>query len=171
MACARKFAVNGRAGGCNWRTIWSAVMGLAIASGVGAQDSTFSTTFGTAILCLDDLAPGHFYNTLRLRQPPYKIEDGAYWFKSTEQLFGAPLTDVFISDGSSRYDFVGAVSSLSPVELAAVVSVAAPAGGSFKRLNRTERYSIFVSRTGSEIAYHGKKGKIYCRRDRILLSN
>lgn len=157
-----------QAGRC-CRKAWCGIVGLAIATCAWSQDSTFSTTFGTAILCLDDLVPGYFYNTMRQR--PYKIEDGAYWFKTSEQLFGAPLTDIFISDGSSRYDFVGAVSSLSPSELAAVVSAAAPAGGSFKRLSRTDRYSIFVSPTGSEIAYHGKKGKIFCRRDRIGPTN
>lgn len=108
---------------------------------------------------------------MRQRQRPYKTEDGAYWFKTAEQLFGAPLTEVFISDGSSRYAFVGAVSSLPPAELAAVISAAAPAGGSFKKLSRTDRYSVLVSSTGSEIAYHGKKGKIFCRRDQIGLAN
>lgn len=141
------------------------LIGLAIASCTWAQGSNFSTTFGTAILCLDDLAPGYFYNVMRQR--PYKTEHGAYWFKTTEQLFGAPLTEIFISDGSSRHDFVGAVSSLTPDELATVISAAAPAGGGFKRLSRADRYSVYVSRTGSEIVYHGRKGKIFCRRDRI----
>ena len=157
--------------GCCCRKVWCGIISLAIATCAWSQDSTFSTTFGSAILCLDDLAPGYFYNTMRQRQRPYKTEHGAYWFKTSELLFGAPLTEVFISDGSSQYVFVGAVSSLSPAELAAVVSAAAPAGGGFKRLSRTDRYSIFVSPAGSEIAYHGKKGKIFCRRDRTQLSN
>jgi hypothetical protein len=167
----KNFAVNGKTGWWCWRKAWCSIIGLAMATCVWSQGSPLPTTFGTAILCLDDLAPGYFYNTMRQYQRPYKIENGAYWFKSSGELFGAPLTEVFISDGSSRYDFVGAVSSLSPVELAEVVSANAPVGGGFTRLSRTERYSIFVSRIGSEIAYQGKKGKIFCRRDRIRLTN
>lgn len=157
--------------GCCCRKAWRGIIGLAIATSAWSQDSTFSTTLGTAILCLDDLAPGYFYNAMRQRQRPDKTEHGAYWFKTTEQLFGAPLTEVFISDGSSRHVFVGAVSSLSPAELAAAISAAAPAGGGFKRLSRTDRYPVFVSPSGSEIAYHGKKGKIFCRRDQIEPAN
>lgn len=147
----------------------AAIVGLLMAT--CAWPSTFSTTFGTAILCLDDLEPGYFYNYLRQRQRPYKIEQGAYWFKTSEELFGAPLSEVFVSDGSSRHAFVGAVSTLSPSELAAVVSAAAPAGGGFNRISRTDRYSIYVSPAGSEIAYQGKKGKIFCRRDQIRSAN
>ncbi|HJV92511.1 MAG TPA: hypothetical protein VJ572_03495, partial [Azonexus sp.] len=73
---------------------WCGIFSLAIAIGAWSQDSTFSTSFGTAVLCLDDLAPGYFYDTMRQHQRPYKTDDGAYWFKTTEQLFGAPLTEV-----------------------------------------------------------------------------
>ena len=145
----------------------TAIFALLVSTCAWPDDSSFSNTFGAAILCLDDLEPGYFYNAMRQR--PYKIEQGAYWFKTSEQLFGAPLTEFFISDGSSRHAFVGAVSSLSPAELAAVVSAGAPAGGGFKRVSRTDRYAPFVSPTGSEIVYQGNKGKIFCRRDRIVL--
>ena len=145
----------------------TAIFALLVSTCAWPDDSSFSNTFGAAILCLDDLEPGYFYNAMRQR--PYKIEQGAYWFKTSEQLFGAPLTEIFISDGSSRHAFVGAVSSLSPAELAAVVSAGAPAGGGFKRVSSTDRYAPFVSPTGSEIVYQGNKGKIFCRRDRIVL--
>ena len=145
----------------------AALIGLLMAACAWADDSTFSSSFGTAILCLDDLDPGYFYNMMRRR--PYKTEHGAYWFKTSERLFGAPLTEIFISDGSSRHAFVGAVSSLSPAELAAVVSAAAPAGAGFKRLSRSDRYSPFISPSGSEIVYQGQKGKIFCRRDQTRL--
>lgn len=146
---------------------WPAILGLLISTGAWPQDSTLPTSLGMAILCLDDVEPGYFYNAMRRR--PYKTEDGAYWFKTSAQLFGAPVTEVFVSDGSSRHAFVGAISSLSPAELAAVVSAGAPAGGGFKRVSRTDRYAPFVSPTGSEIVYQGNKGKIFCRRDRIVL--
>ena len=149
------------------RKLWPAILGLLIGSGAWPQDSTLPTSLGMAILCLDDVEPGYFYNAMRRR--PYKTEDGAYWFKTSDQLFGAPISEIFISDGTSRHVFVGAVSSLSPSALAAVVSAAAPAGGGFKRVSRTDRYSPFVSPTGSEIVYQGNRGKIFCRRDRIGL--
>lgn len=162
---ARRKPAAGRCRAC------AAIVGLLASTGLWPDDSTFSATFGPAILCLDDLEPGYFYNYLRQRQRPYKIEQGAYWFKTSDQLFGAPLTEVFVSDDSSRYAFVGAVSTLSPSELAATVSAAAPAGGSFKRLSRTDRYSIYASPIGSVIAYQGNKGKIFCYRDRIRPAN
>lgn len=147
------------------------LIGLLLSTAVWSQDATFSTTLGMAVLCLDDLSPGYFYDYMRRKQRPYKTEQGAYWFRTAERLFGAPITEVFISDGSSRYAFVGAVSSLSPSELAEVVSAGAPAGGGFSRLSRTDRYSIFVSPAGAQIAYQGNRGKIFCRQYRALLPN
>lgn len=133
-----------------------------------AQESTFSTTLGTAILCLDDVEPGFFYNYMVKIKPAYKREQGAYWFKTTTQLFGAPVTEVFVSDGSSPHHFVGIVSSLPPDQLATAVSANAPAGGEFKKKDDKDKYSVYVSRTGSVIAFQGKFGKIYCRRDRLI---
>jgi len=132
-----------------------------------AQDSTFSTTVGMAVLCLDDVEPGFFYNYMSNIKRAYKREQGAYWFKTPGQLFGAPVTEVFVSDGSSPYLFVGIVSSLPPVELAAAVAASAPAGGSFKSVNPADKFASFISPAGSEIVYQGKNGKMFCRRDRI----
>lgn len=132
-----------------------------------AQDSTFSTTVGMAILCLDDVEPGFFFNHLSNVKPAYKRELGAYWFKVAGDFFGAPVSEVFVSDGSSRHSFVGMVSSLGPVELAAAIALGAPAGGNFRSTDPADKYSILVSPAGSQIVYQGKKGKIFCRRDRI----
>jgi hypothetical protein len=135
---------------------------------VSAQDSTFSTNVGMAVLCLGDVDPGYFFNYLSNVKPAYKREQGAYWFKVTGDFFGAPVIEVFVSDGSSRHSFVGMVSSLAPVELAAAVAVGAPAGGNFRSIDPADKYSILESPAGSQIVYQGKKGKIFCRRDRIL---
>ena len=132
-----------------------------------AQDSTFSTTVGMAVLCLDDVEPGFFFNYMSNVKPAYKREQGAYWFKVAGTFFGAPVSEVFVSDGSSRHSFVGVLSSLAPVELAAAIAVGAPAGGNFKSIDPADKYSILVSSTGSQIVYQGKKGKMFCRRDRI----
>jgi hypothetical protein len=146
------------------------LLGMLILLNVGfasAQDSTFSTTVGTAVLCLDDVEPGFFFNYMSKVKPAYKRELGAYWFKVAGQLFGAPVSEVFVSDGSSRHSFVGMVSSLAPVELAAAIALGAPAGGNFRSINPADKYSILESPAGSQIVYQQKNGKIFCRRDRI----
>jgi len=134
-----------------------------------AQLSTFSTTVGMAVLCLDDVEPGFFYNYMSQIKPPARREHGAFWFKTSEQLFGAPLSEVFVSDGSTRHSFVGVVSALPPDQLAEAVAAAAPAGGRFKKRNPADKYSTFVSSSGAEIAYQGKNGKLFCRRDRVRM--
>lgn len=136
-----------------------------------AQSSTFSTTVGMAVLCIDDVEPGFFYNHMSNIKRAYKREQGAYWFKTPGQLFGAPVTEVFVSDGSSPHSFLGIVSSLPPVELAAAVAASAPAGGNFRSVNPADKFASFISSTGSEIVYQGKYGKMFCRRDRIRLSD
>lgn len=132
-----------------------------------AQQSTFSTTVGMAVLCLGDVEPGFFYNYMSQIKPPARREHGAFWFKTSEQLFGAPLSEVFVSDGSTRHSFVGVVSSLPPDQLAEKVATAAPAGGRFKKRNPHDKYSSFISASGAEIAFQGKNGKLFCRRDRV----
>jgi len=132
-----------------------------------AQDSTFSTIVGMAVLCLDDVEPGFFFNYLSNVKPAYKREQGAYWFKVAGQLFGAPVSEVFVSDGSSRHSFVGMVSSLAPVELAAAIAAGAPAGGNFRSIDPADKYSILESPAGSQIVNQQKNGKIFCRRDSI----
>ena len=136
-----------------------------------AQGATFSITVGMAVLCLDDVEPGFFYNYMNKTSRPFKREKGAYWFKTTEPLFGAPLTEVFVSDGSSPHSFVGAVSSLPPDQLAEAMATGAPAGGNFKKTEPRNKYSSLMSLAGSEIVFQGKNGKIYCRRDRARLSD
>jgi hypothetical protein len=141
---------------------------LLLVNGVAwAQLSTFSTTVGMAVLCLSDVEPGFFYNYMSQIKPPARREHGAFWFKTSEQLFGAPLSEVFVSDGSTRHSFVGVVSSLPPDQLAATVAATAPAGGSFKKRNPADKYSTFISSSGAEIAFQGKNGKLFCRRDRV----
>lgn len=148
--------------GARWLGVLFCVSGMA-----WAQLSTFSTTVGMAVLCLSDVEPGFFYNYMRQIKPPTRREQGAFWFKTNEQLFGAPLSEVFVSDGSTQHSFVGVVSSLPPEQLAQTVAAAAPAGGGFKKRNPADKYSAYVSSSGAEIAFQGKNGKLFCRRDRV----
>ena len=142
---------------------------LFVSAAAWAQLSTFSTTVGMAVLCLSDIEPGYFYNYLSQIKPPARREHGAFWFKSSDQLFGAPLSEVFVSDGSTRHSFVGIVSPLPPDQLAEAVAAAAPAGGNFKKRNPADKYSTLVSSSGAEIAFHGKNAKLFCRRDRMRM--
>jgi hypothetical protein len=131
------------------------------------QGSSFSTTVGTAVLCLDDLDPGFLYNYMAQLKPAYKREEGAYWFKAETDMFGVPVTEVFVSDGSSAHNFVGVLSSLPPDQIVEAVGNGAPAGGVFIKDHPADRYSTYSSASGSVIAFQGKNGKIYCRRDRL----
>jgi hypothetical protein len=143
---------------------------LLLVSGIAcAQVSTFSTTVGTAVLCLSAVEPGFFFNYMSRTAPPTRREHGAYWFKTSEQLFGAPLSEVFVSDGSTRHSFIGVVSSLPPEQLAEAAAAAAPAGGTFRKLKPADKYSALISTSGAEITFQGKSGKLFCRRDRIRM--
>jgi hypothetical protein len=147
---------------------WPAI--LLFASGTAwAQLSTFSTTVGMAVLCLSVAEPGYFYNYLSQIKPPVRRENGAFWFKSSDQLFGASLSEVFVSDGSTAHVFIGVVSPLPPDQLAEALAAGAPAGGNFKKRDPADKYSTWVSSFGAEIAFQGKNSKLFCRRDRIRL--
>lgn len=145
------------------------VLGLACWLGAApacAQGANFSTRVGLAVLCVDDVEPGFLYNALRKTKAPSRREQGAYWFAIAEPLFGVPVTEVFVSDGSSRHNFVGVVSSLAPEQLAEAIASGAPAAGTFKRVNPADKFSPYRSAAGAQIVFHGKKSKLFCRRDR-----
>ena len=148
---------------------WLACFAAGWVALAGAQDANFSTIAGAAVLCLDDVEPGFFYNYLSRSKVPYKRELGAYWFKVTEQLYGAPITEVFVSDGSGRAAFIGMISSLAPPQLVEAITAGSPAGVTFRKVNGADKFPTFVSSTGAEVVYQGKNGKIFCRRDRSRL--
>ncbi|MDR1164110.1 MAG: hypothetical protein LBM17_09820 [Candidatus Accumulibacter sp.] len=131
------------------------------------QSSTFSVTIGTAVLCLDDIDPGYFFNYLNKIKPPARHSEGAYWFATKESFFGTPLKEVFVSDGSGEYTFIGLVTRLTPQQLVDALSESAPAGGRFRKREPRNKYSVFISPAGSIIAYQGKFAKIFCRRDKV----
>ncbi|MDR1275501.1 MAG: hypothetical protein LBL72_03845 [Candidatus Accumulibacter sp.] len=131
------------------------------------QSSTFSVTIGTAVLCLDDIDPGYFFNYLNKIKPPARHSEGAYWFATKESFFGVPLKEVFVSDGSSEYTFIGLVTTLTPQQLVDALIESAPAGGRFRKREPRNKYSVFISPAGSIIAYQGKFAKIFCRRDKV----
>src|SRR3954469_14727727 len=108
-----------QAGGRQWK---SAALVLAAAwlcaLPAGAAPSTFGPVIGNALLCRSHLDNAYFYSYLTAAfGPSYKHEGGAYWFKADGTLWGAPVSDVMVSDDSSELVFLGAVSDSTPDKL------------------------------------------------------
>lgn len=130
---------------------------------VMAQPSHFSTTIGHSVLCLNVIDPGYIYNYMKEHfGNPHKREGGAWWFKVNAKLWGAPVTEVFVSDATSQYNFVGAVSSLNPQKLSESLLQTSRTGVRFHSQRPNTPYSPLRSRTGSEIVYLQNKAKIFC---------
>jgi len=105
----------------------------------------FSVTIGPAILCRDKLDMKFFYDYLTASfGPSYKQEQGAYWFRTKTQLFGKDIKEIFISDQSSDWIFVGAIFNAKPDDLAKAVQ--ASAGTIFAKSENSYRYSISIAR-------------------------
>jgi hypothetical protein len=123
----------------------------------------FGVTLGPAVLCRDKLEMKYLYDYLSASiGPAYKREQGAYWFRTKAQLFGKELAEVFVSDQSSEWDFVGAVVKAKPDELAKAVQTAA--GPIFVKTATGYQYSPYQAQGSSEIMWQDKNAKILCRR-------
>jgi hypothetical protein len=123
----------------------------------------FGVTIGPAILCRDLLDMKFFYDYLSASfGPAYKREQGAYWFRAKAQLFGKDVKEIFVSDQSSDWVFVGAIFNAKPDELAK--SVQASAGTDFKKYLSGYQYSPYQSQGTSEIMWQDKDAKLLCRR-------
>lgn len=136
-----------------------------LASGpVAAAPMDFTVQVGHAVLCLSHVEPGYFYNYLAAAfGPPYKREGGAYWFRTPgAKLWESSAEEVFVSDGSSAYAFIGVLTPTPPQDLATALAASAPAGVGFAEITPGQRYSPWRSRAGSVIAYQGTGGKVYC---------
>lgn len=132
-------------------------------SAVCAAPSHFAPTIGHAVLCLSQVEPGYHYNYLLQHfGPPYKQEGGAYWFRTPAAFWTVPITEVFVSDQGSTHQFVGALSSLPPDQLATQLTEGAKAGTRFWKRDPQDPYSTYISLTGSIIAFQGTQSKIYC---------
>ncbi|HZV67191.1 MAG TPA: hypothetical protein VFG03_20055, partial [Telluria sp.] len=80
-----------------------------------AAPSTFGPVIGSALLCRSHLDNAYFYSYLSAAfGPSYKHEGGAYWFKADATLWGAPVTDVMVSDDTSELVFLAAVTDSTP---------------------------------------------------------
>ncbi len=146
--------------------LWLTAVGMAVlapsAHALGPRPD-FGVTLGPAVLCRDKLEMKYLYDYLSTSfGPAYKREQGAYWFRTKAQLFGKELVEVFVSDQSSEWDFVGAVFKVKPDELATAVQTAA--GPVFVKTATGYQYSPYQAQGSSEIMWQNKNAKLLCRR-------
>jgi hypothetical protein len=142
-----------------------AAFGLACAPAPAAP-STFGPVIGSAILCRSHLDNAFFYSYLSTAfGPSYKHEGGAYWFKADGNLWGAPVTDILLSDDTTDIVFVGAVSEVAPDKLDEAIRAAV---GVRHDAADASAYPVRQSRPGSKIVYFKEKSKIYCAKYKPL---
>jgi len=130
--------------------------------GAAGPKPDFGVTIGPAVLCRDMLDMKFFYDYLAGSfGKPYKQEQGPYWFKAKAQLFGSDVIEVFVSDQSSDWVFVGAVIKATPDDLAK--SVLSTAGTIFVKADSGYKYSPYQSQGTSEIMWQARNAKLLCR--------
>jgi hypothetical protein len=133
---------------------------LLFALSAHAVDSGFSETIGGGLFCLDEIDQNFYINWISLRYgPPQKREGQAYWFDVTgEKLFGATLKYLFVGDGTSAYEFIGAVFEDAPADL--VKKIGDYQGRKVAFQMNADGYA---SKTGSRIITNYDGGsKMYC---------
>lgn len=138
-------------------------------SSFAAAPSTFSTTVGNTLLCLNQLDSYFFYDYFRSAfGKPYKQEGGAYWFKADATLWGAPITDVLVSDDPSLFSFIAAVADVPPERLEAAV---VEAMGVRHQVMDGSKFPVRQALPGSQIVYFQKKSKIFCAKSKQIRPN
>ncbi len=145
----------------------AAMAALSLASAMAAAaPSTFGPVIGSAILCRSHLDNAYFHAYLTSAfGPSYKREGGAYWFKADGTLWGAPVTDILLSDDSSDWVFVGAVTDSTPAALGA--SIRAAVGVQYDAFDKSPS-PVLQSKPGSKIVNFKAKSKIFCAKYKPL---
>ena len=128
--------------------------------------STFNSTIGRRLLCLDQQDTAYYFGYLtEAFGPSYKHEGGAYWFKAGATLWGVQVSEVMVSDGDSTMTFLAAVADLPPDKLEEAIAAST---GLHHRTADASKYPVRESSTGSRIVYFNGKAKIYCGKSRYL---
>ncbi|MFD2366181.1 hypothetical protein [Pseudoduganella sp. GCM10020061] len=129
-----------------------------------AAPSTFGPVVGSALLCRDDIDNAYFHRYFTLAfGPSYKREGGAYWFRADATLWGSPVREVLVSDGSGDLAFIAAVADATPDELDTAIRKSA---GVRHRKMDASRHAVLESAPGSRIVYFQARSKIYCAKSR-----
>ncbi len=144
------------------------LLGLA-ASSQAAPPSTFGTTVGYTLLCLNPLDEIYFRNYFFAAfGKPFKREGGAYWYKSDATLWGVPVLNVMVSDETSNYTFLAAVLDTTPDQLDDAIF--ANAGIRHTKIGLAKD-PVRQAKPGSQIIHFQQKAKIFCSKIRYLLPN
>jgi len=145
----------------------ASLSGAASAQDQDKQPSTFGPVIGSALLCRDQIDNKYFYSWLTSHfGAPYKHEGGAFWFHTGEAtLWGAPVTEVMVSDDTSELVFLAAVAEVPPDQLEQSIR---GASGVKHMAADSSQYPLRVSAPGSTIAYYNSKSKIYCAKFKPL---
>jgi hypothetical protein len=147
------------------RVFAAACLGVAAAP-ASAAPSTFGPVIGNALLCRSHLDNAYFHSWLSTAfGPSYKHEGGAYWFKADGTLWGAPVSDILLSDDTSDVIFVGAVSDTKPDKLEEAIRAAV---GIRHTAADASAFPVRESAPGSRIVYFDTKSKIYCAKYKPL---
>jgi hypothetical protein len=143
------------------------IAGAASAQTQDKQPSTFGPVIGSALLCRDQIDNKYFYSWLTARfGAPYTHEGGAFWFRTGEAtLWGAPVTEVMVSDDTSELAFLAAVAEVPPDQLEQAIRTAS---GIKHQAADSSPYPLRISAPGSTIAYYNAKSKIYCAKFKPL---
>ena len=155
-----------RRAGVLLRRACAALALLPCAASLQAAPSTFGPVIGNALLCRSHLDNAYFHAWLSTAfGPSYKHEGGAYWFKADGTLWGAPVSDILLSDDSSDIIFLGAVSDTEPDKLEAAIRASI---GIRHRATDASAFPVRESAPGSRIVYFDNKSKIYCAKYKPL---
>lgn len=131
-------------------------------SSTQAAINDFGITIGFGLLCNDVLDRGFYYNYLRKHfGEPVRQEQGAFWFSVKATLFGQQVREVFVSDASSGWTFLGAVFESDPATLA---EAARKIHGSIFTKESTHPHAAWRSPSGSFIVWQGASAKMVCAR-------
>lgn len=118
-----------------------------------------------ALLCHHTLDMGKLYDSIhKSLGPPVRQEQGAFWWKASHSLNGAATsTEVFLSDASLPYKFIGAVYTQAPPQLAkALQGARGEAGATFWKEAPSDTHSAWVSAPGAQILWKGETSKLVC---------
>jgi hypothetical protein len=147
------------------RSAAALLLALAAVPGAAALPSHFGVTVGFALLCHDQISPGYFRDYLKQYfGAPARYEGGAYWYKTKgAQLWGSPVTEVFVSDGASDYAFLGALVKAAPPALAKAIEAQPEYGVWHFTATGSAPFSPLRAPSGAQIVFKGAaESKIYC---------
>jgi len=121
---------------------------------------SFSVSMWSALSANSTLDVFYYYHYFKKKfGAPYQRKDGAFWFKSSDSFYSLKTEDVFVSDGSSDFIFVGISVSGSPKSTVKAVSFLP--GFNFHKENPNDQYSKYISNSGAEVLWLGAdKSKI-----------